>query len=75
MNLDKAVMIFAGCVVLTSVALAFFISNWWLLLTVFAGCNMIQAAFTGFCPIVYLLRAFGIPAGCAFKGKNQADSE
>ena len=62
-------MIFAGGVILTSLTLSQLVSEWWLLLTAFAGLNMIQAAFTGFCPVVYILRALGIPAGCAFPAK------
>lgn len=67
MNLDRAVLAFAGCVVLASVALAHFVSPWWLLLTVFAGLNMIQASFTGFCPAALVFKALGVKGGCAFK--------
>lgn len=67
MNLDRAVLAFAGCVVLASVALAYFLSPWWLLLTVFAGLNMLQASFTGFCPAALAFKALGCPAGNAFR--------
>lgn len=67
MNLDKAVLVFAGVMVLTSVALAHYVSPWWLLLTVFAGLNMLQAGFTGFCPAAMLFKALGIKGGSAFK--------
>jgi len=67
MNLDKAVLIFAGLVVLSSVALAHYVSPWWLLLTVFAGLNMFQAGFTGFCPAAMVFKALGIKGGSAFK--------
>jgi len=67
MNLDKAVMVFAGVVVLTSVALAHFVSPWWLLLTAFAGLNMLQAGLTGFCPAAMVFKALGIKGGSAFK--------
>ena len=63
MNLDRAVLAFAGLVVLTSVALAHYVSPWWLLLTAFAGLNMLQASFTGFCPLEKILGAAGI-FGC-----------
>lgn len=66
-NLDKAVLVFAGVMVLTSVALAHYVSPWWLLLTVFAGLNMLQAGFTGFCPAAMLFKALGIKGGSAFK--------
>jgi len=67
MTLDAAVLRFAGCVVLASVLLAHFVSPWWLALTVFAGLNMIQASFTGFCPAATVFKAMGVKAGCAFK--------
>lgn len=66
-NLDKAVLVFAGVMVLTSVALAHYVSPWWLLLTVFAGLTMLQAGFTGFCPAAMLFKALGIKGGSAFK--------
>ena len=67
MNLDKAVLAFAGCVVLLSAALAHFVSPWWLLLTAFAGLNMLQAAFTGFCPAARIFKALGFRNGEAFR--------
>ncbi len=67
MNIDRAVMAFAGLMVLASVALAHFISPWWLLLTVFVGLNLLQAAFTGFCPAAMVLSRLGLKSGCAFK--------
>jgi hypothetical protein len=67
MNLDKAVLAFAGCIVLLSVALAHYVSPWWLLLTVFAGLNMLQAAFTGFCPAAMAFKALGCRSGEAFR--------
>lgn len=67
MSLDRVVLAFAGFVVLASIALGWFVSPWFLLLTAFAGLNMIQAAITGFCPAALIFKAFGVPAGCAFK--------
>ena len=67
MNIDKAVLAFAGCVVLLSVTLAQFVSPWWLLLTVFAGANMLQASMTGFCPAAMIFRKLGCRAGEAFR--------
>jgi hypothetical protein len=67
MNLDKAVLAFAGLVVLTSVTLAHFVSPWWLLLTAFAGLNMLQASITGFCPAAMIFKALGVKGGSAFK--------
>jgi len=66
MTLDRAVMTFAGLVVLLSLALGHFVSPWWLLLAAFAGLNMIQASFTGFCPAAMVFKALGVKSGCAF---------
>jgi hypothetical protein len=59
-------MTFAGTVVLVSLALGHFVSAWWLLLTAFAGLNMIQASFTGFCPAAMIFKALGVKPGTAF---------
>lgn len=67
MTIDRAVFVFAGFVILTSVALAYFVSPWWLLLAVFAGLNMIQAAFTGFCPAAMVFKKLGFRPGAAFR--------
>ena len=67
MNVDRAVLAFAGVMVLTSLLLAWYVSPYWLLLTVFVGLNMLQAAFTGFCPAAMIFRKLGLKAGCAFQ--------
>lgn len=67
MNVDRAVLVFAGCVILASLALTLLVSPWFLLLTAFAGLNMIQAAFTGFCPAAIVFKKMGCPAGNAFR--------
>ena len=67
MTLDRAVFVFAGVVVLAGVALAHFVSPWWMLLSAFAGANMIQAAFTGFCPAAMVFKKLGIRPGEAFR--------
>lgn len=69
MNIDRFVLAFAGSVVLLSVALAHFVSPWWLLLTLFVGANLLQSAFTGFCPLAMVLRKAGLRPGCAFGGR------
>ena len=66
MTLDRAVFVFAGFVILTGVALAYFVSPWWLLLPVLAGLNMIQAAFTGVCPAAMVFKRLGLRPGAAF---------
>lgn len=66
MNIDRAVLAFAGVVVLAGLLLAEIYSPWWLLLSAFAGLNMFQAAFTGFCPAAIVFRKLGLKAGNAF---------
>ena len=60
MTLDRAVMAFAGCVVLLGVVLSLTVHPWWIALTAFAGLNMIQASFTGFCPAAMILKRMGM---------------
>lgn len=67
MTLDRAVMIFAGLIVLLGVVLSLTVHPWWIALTAFAGFNMIQASFTGLCPAAMLFKALGIRPGTAFK--------
>ena len=67
MNIDKAVMAFAGVVILVSVAIVYFISPWGLLLAAFVGLNLFQASFTGFCPAAKIFGRLGFQPGNAFK--------
>jgi hypothetical protein len=67
MQIDNAVFALAGTMILASLALAHFVSPWFLLLAAFVGLNMLQAAFTGFCPAAMIFKRLGFKAGCAFK--------
>lgn len=67
MTLDSAVFRFAGVVVLASLALAHWVHPAWLWLTAFAGLNMFQASFTGFCPAAMVFKRLGVRSGAAFK--------
>ncbi len=60
MSLDRAIMAFAGVMVLVSVALTQLVSPWWWILTAFIGINLFQSAFTGFCPAGMVMRRLGI---------------
>ncbi|TVQ38997.1 MAG: DUF2892 domain-containing protein [Geminicoccaceae bacterium] len=66
MAIDRVVMAFAGCVVLASVALGLLVSPWWFALAGFVGANLLQAAFTGFCPLAIVLKRLGFAPGAAF---------
>jgi hypothetical protein len=67
MSVDRAVMAFAGFVVLTSLALGYFVSPWWFLLNAFAGLNLMQASVTGFCPAAIVVKKLGAKPGVAFE--------
>ncbi len=66
MNVDKAVLAFAGFVVLLGLSLGYYVNAYWYLLSAFAGLNMFQASFTGFCPAAMIFRKLGLRGGCAF---------
>jgi preprotein translocase subunit Sec63 len=66
MNVDKAVLMFAGFVVLLGLVLGYAVSPYWYLLTAFAGLNMMQASITGFCPAAIVFKKLGLRGGCAF---------
>lgn len=66
MNIDKAVFRFAGLMTLASLALSHWHSANWLWLTAFVGLNMLQASFTGFCPLAKILARLGMKPGAAF---------
>ena len=67
MNVDRAVFTFAGSMLLISLALAWLVSPYWLLLTAFVGLNLVQSAFTGFCPAAIVFRRLGLREGPAFE--------
>ncbi|MGD9810725.1 MAG: DUF2892 domain-containing protein [Sphingobium sp.] len=67
MTLDAAVFRFAGLVVLAGVILSITVHPWWIALTAFAGINMFQASFTGFCPAAMLFKKLGVRPGNAFR--------
>lgn len=60
MTMDNAIRVLAGVMILISLALAHWVSEWFLLLTAFVGVNLIQSAFTGFCPPTIIFRKMGI---------------
>lgn len=70
MNLDNAMFAFAGIMILISVALTKYVHPNFFWLTVFIGANLLQSAFTGFCPAAKILGMLGFKSGCAFKGKE-----
>ncbi|MEO0063098.1 MAG: hypothetical protein RLZZ08_1658 [Pseudomonadota bacterium] len=67
MCLDRAVMRFAGVVVLLSAILSVTVHPGWIALTIFAGLNLLQASFTGFCPAAIVFRKLGVKPGSLFR--------
>lgn len=67
MSLDRAVLRFAGVMVLLSLALAHWVSPNWLWLTAFVGLNLLQSSFTGFCPAAMVFKRLGAKEGAAFR--------
>ncbi len=67
MSLDRAVMMFAGFMVLVSLALTHWVHPAWVWLTVFVGLNLMQASITRFCPAAMLFRRLGARPGTAFR--------
>ncbi|MFG1329632.1 DUF2892 domain-containing protein [Xanthobacter autotrophicus] len=66
MSVDRAVMLFAGLMVLASLGLGLFVSPYWFWLTAFVGANLMQASVTGFCPAAMVLKKLGLKPGVAF---------
>jgi hypothetical protein len=66
MSVDRAVTAFAGIMVLLSVALTYYVSPYWVWLTIFVGANLLQSAFTGFCPAAIAFKKLGLRPGMAF---------
>jgi hypothetical protein len=67
MSLDRMVLAFAGSFILISLLLSLVHSHYWLWFTAFVGANLLQASFSGFCPLAKILKLFGVKEGAAFK--------
>jgi hypothetical protein len=66
MTIDRIVFAVAGSFILISLLLAHYHSELWLWFTAFVGANLLQSAFTGFCPMAMILKKMGFKSGCAF---------
>jgi hypothetical protein len=67
MSIDRIVMAFAGIMVLAGLGLSQVHDINWLWLPAFVGANMLQASFTGFCPLAMILKSIGVRPGAAFE--------
>jgi hypothetical protein len=65
MGMNEALRLIAGCFVVASLALGYFVHPAWLLFTAFVGLNLIQSAFTRTCPMMWILRKAGVRETCA----------
>jgi hypothetical protein len=63
MTINEALRMIAGSFILISLILALLWSKWWLLLTAFVGANLLQSAFTKWCPMMSFLRMLGLKEG------------
>ncbi|GAB1401456.1 DUF2892 domain-containing protein [Elusimicrobiota bacterium] len=70
MNQEEALRMLAGIAVLTGVSLGYWVSSWWYLFVAFVGLNLLQSAFTHWCPAMYILDKFGIHCCC---NKNKGE--
>jgi small-conductance mechanosensitive channel len=66
MSVDRAVLAFAGVMVMASLLLTHFVHPGFVWLTAFVGANLFQSAFTGFCPAAMFFRKIGVRSGTAF---------
>jgi hypothetical protein len=66
MTIDRAVLAFAGTLVLISLILGLYVHHNWFWLTAFVGANLLQSSFTGFCPLAIVLKKLGVRQGAAF---------
>lgn len=61
MGIEASLRMIAGAFVVISVALGVWVNPWFLAFTAFVGLNLFQSAFTGWCPMISILRKIGVP--------------
>ncbi|PJB83300.1 MAG: DUF2892 domain-containing protein [Acidobacteria bacterium CG_4_9_14_3_um_filter_49_7] len=60
MTVNQGLRALAGIVIMASAILAYFISPYWLILNGFVGLNLLQSAFTDWCPAMVMFRKMGL---------------
>jgi hypothetical protein len=60
MNVERSLRLIGGAIVLASLALGYWVSTYWYLLTAFVGLNLFQSGFTNWCPMMTILRKLGV---------------
>ena len=71
MNVDRYLRLIAGSFVLIAAILAWLVSPWFLAFIAFVGVNLIQSAFTNWCPMMWILRKAGV--GDEWKGYTPSE--
>lgn len=66
MTLERAILFTVGVVIVLSVLLAVYHSIYWLWVPGLLGLHLIQASFTGMCPVVSTLKKMGLPSRAGF---------
>jgi len=66
MTIERAILLVIGTVVTGSVLLAVYVNPMWLWITGAMGAHLIQASFTGMCPVVATLKRLGLASRPAF---------
>jgi len=56
MTVERGLRLLAGVMVLLSATLTYYVSHYWIWLTAFVGLNLLQSAFTNWCPAMAILR-------------------
>lgn len=70
MYMENWIRLIAGCFVLISLGLGLLVSPYWFIFTGFVGVNLAQSALTGFCPMEFILKKFGVPEKGAVAGSK-----
>ena len=71
MTIERLLRGIAGTFILISVLLAYFFSPYWLWFTAFVGANLLQSAFTNWCPMITILKKLGVPEGAPVKSESE----
>lgn len=66
MTVERAILLVVGALILASVLLAVYVNLNWLWLTGLLGAHLVQASFTGLCPVVMILKKMGLPQKSGF---------
>jgi hypothetical protein len=66
MTVERAILLTVGGLIILSVLLAVYVNLNWLWLTGLLGAHLVQVSFTGFCPVVMMLKRMGLPSKAGF---------